>query len=89
MNRLTSNDGDIHSASEGTLIYFASYLARTVKHSTIKLYLSAVRNLDISCGHGDPVQQKVLRGFLLPAIQPILHTWLGERDLTMIWAASP
>ena len=109
MNRLMSNDGDILPASEGTLIYFASYLARTVKHSTIKLYLSAVRNLHISCGHGDPVQgklllQKVLRGILrfqgkscilrqpvtpvvLAATQPILRTWLGERDFTMIWAA--
>ncbi|XP_068701264.1 uncharacterized protein [Montipora foliosa] len=107
MNRLMSNDGDILPASEGTLIYFASYLARTVKHSTVKLYLSAVRNLHISCGHGDPVQgklllQKMLRGILgfqgkshilrqpvtpvvLAAIQPILRTWLGERDFTMIY----
>ena len=104
-----SNNGDILPASEGTLVYFALYLARTVKHSTIKLYLSAVRNLHISCGHSDPVQgklllQKVLRGILrcqgksrilrqpvtpvvLAAIQPILRTWLGERDFTMIWAA--
>ena len=35
-NRLMSQEGDILSASEGTLIYFASYLARTFKHSTIK-----------------------------------------------------
>ena len=109
MNRLMSNDGDILPASQGTLIYFASYLARTVKHSTIKLYLSAVHNLHVSCGYGDPVQrkrllQKVLGGILrfqgksrilrqpvtpvvLAAIQPILRTWLGERDFTMIWAA--
>ena len=50
-------------------IYFASYLARAVRHSTIKLYLAAVRNLHISCGHGDPLQgrlllKKVLRGIL-------------------------
>ena len=109
MNRLMSSEGDILPASEGTLIYFASYLARTVKHSTIKLYLSAVRNLHISCGHGNPLQgklllHKVLRGILryqgrsrilrqpvtprvLAAIQPILRTWLGEWDFTMIWAA--
>ena len=55
-----SQEGDILPASEGTLIYFASYLARTVKHSTIKLYLAAVRNLHISCGHGDPLSGKVL-----------------------------
>ena len=64
-----SNDGNILRASEGTLIYFASYLARTVQHSTIKLYLAAVRNLHISCGHGDPLVgklllKKVLRGIL-------------------------
>ena len=44
-----SQEGDILPASEGTLIYFASYLARTVKHNTFKLYLAAVRNLHISC----------------------------------------
>ena len=35
-NRLMSQEGGILSASEGTLIYFASYLAWTFKHSTIK-----------------------------------------------------
>ena len=70
-----SNDGDILPASEGTLIYFASYLARTVQHSTIKLYLAAVRNLHISCGHGDPLVgklllKKVLRGILRYQGQP-------------------
>ena len=69
MNRLVSVTGDILPASEGTLIYFASYLARTVRHSTIKIYLAAVRNLHISCGHGDPLMgklllKKVLRGIL-------------------------
>ena len=55
-----SQEGDILPASEGTLIYFASYLARTVKHSTFKLYLATVRNLHISCGHGDPLSGKLL-----------------------------
>ena len=49
-NRLTSQEGDILPASEGTLTYFASYLARTVKHGTIKLYLVAACNLHSSCG---------------------------------------
>ena len=109
MNQLMSNDADILPASEGTPIYFASYFDKTVMHSAIKLYLSAVRNLHISCGHGDPLQgklllRKVLRGILrcqgksrilrqpvtpivLAAIQPILRTWLGERDFNMIWSA--
>ena len=69
MKRLVSDRGDILPASEGTLIYFTSHLARTVRHSTIKTYLAAVRNLHISCGHGDPLMgrlllKKVLRGIL-------------------------
>ena len=69
MNRLLSPTGHILPASEGTLVYFASYLARTVQHSTIKLYLAAVRNLHISAGYNDPLKgklllRKVLRGIL-------------------------
>ena len=69
MNRLLGPDGDILPASEGTLVYFASYLARTVRHSTIKLYLAAVRNLHITAGYSDPLKgklllHKVLRGIL-------------------------
>ena len=69
MNRLLSPTRHILPASEGTLVYFASYLARTVQHSTIKLYLAAVRNLHISAGYNDPLKGKlllckVLRGIL-------------------------
>ena len=69
MNRLLGREGDVLSASEGTLIYFALYLARTVRHSTIKLYLAAVRNLHITAGYRDPLKgklllHKVLRGIL-------------------------
>ena len=60
MNRLLSPTGDVLPASEGTLIYFASYLARTVRHSTIKLYLAAVRNLHIRSGFSDPVVDRPL-----------------------------
>ena len=69
MNRLLGPDRDVLPASEGTLVYFASYLARTVRHSTIKLYLAAVRNLHITEGFNDPLKgklllRKVLRGIL-------------------------
>ena len=69
MNRLLVPDGDVLPASEGTLIYFASYLARAVHHCTIKLYLAAVRNLHITAGYSDPLKgklllHKVLRGIL-------------------------
>ena len=69
MNRLTTPTGDILPASEGTLVYFASFLARTVRQSTIKIYLAAVRNLHIVSGYEDPLQgrlllRKILRGIL-------------------------
>ena len=69
MNRLTTPEGAILPASEGTLVYFASFLARTVRHSTIKIYLAAVRNLHIISGYEDPLRgrlllQKILRGIL-------------------------
>lgn len=53
-NHLQGPNGDVHSASERTLIYFASYLTRTVRHSAVKLYLAAVRNLYITAGYNDP-----------------------------------
>ncbi|KAK3743444.1 hypothetical protein QZH41_010911, partial [Actinostola sp. cb2023] len=56
MNRLYNDAGEILPASEGTLIYFASFLARTVKHATIRNYLAAVRNMHIVNGYGDPTQ---------------------------------
>ena len=109
MNRLKTSTGDILPASEGTLVYFASYLARTVRHSTIKTYLAAVRNLHFISGYDDPLRgrlllRKILRGILryqgspriqrqpviprvLLAIRPILSSWLGPRDFSMIWAA--
>jgi len=60
MNRLLGPDWDVPPTSEGTLIYFASYLARTVRHSTIKLYLAAVRKLHITAGYSDPLKGKLL-----------------------------
>ena len=69
MNRLTTPGGAILPASEGTLVYFASYLARTVCHSTMKMCLAAVRNLHIISGYEDPLRghlllRKILRGIL-------------------------
>ena len=52
---------------EWTLCLFATFLANTVQHSTIKVYLSAVRSLHIEQGFTDPLVdclclQRVLRG---------------------------
>ena len=54
-------------ANEWTLCLFATFLASSVQHSTIKVYLSAVRALHIEQGFSDPLVdclrlQRVLRG---------------------------
>ena len=54
-------------ADEWTLCLFATFLASAVQHSTIKVYLSAVRALHIEQGFSDPLVdclrlQRVLRG---------------------------
>ena len=41
--------------SQSLLCMYVSYLAeQKLKHSSIKVYLSAVRNLQIASGHSDP-----------------------------------
>ena len=65
--------GKIHQSGspcptdEWTLCLFATFLPNTVQHSTIKVYLSAVRLLHIEQGFADPVVdclqlQQVLTG---------------------------
>ena len=70
MNRLLLPDRDVLPASEGTLVYFASYLARTVCDTTIKPYLAAVRNLHITAGFNGPLKGKLL---LCKVLHGILH----------------
>ena len=53
---------------ETTLCKFVAFLAHeNLKHQTIKTYLSAVRNLQITAGHGDPFQQS------LPLLEYVLR----------------
>ena len=65
--------GRIHSsgspcpADEWTLCLFATFLARSLQHASIKVYLSGVRALHIEQGFADPLQnclrlQRVIRG---------------------------
>ena len=65
--------GKLHSngspcpADEWTLCLFVSFLADSIQHSSIKVYLSAVRSLHIEQGFPDPLLnclrlQRVLRG---------------------------
>ena len=54
-------------ASEDVLIRFCCHLADTLHHSSIKVYLSAIRSLHIEEGHPSPLVgclrlQRVLRG---------------------------
>ena len=54
-------------ADEWTLCLFVTFLARTIKHSSIKVYLSGFRALHIDHGFADPLinclrLQRVVRG---------------------------
>lgn len=54
-------------ADEWTLCLFVSFLASSIQHSSIKVYLSAVRSLHIEQGFSDPLSnclrlQRVMRG---------------------------
>ena len=85
--------GKLHSsgspcpADEWTLCLFVPFLADSIQHSSIKVYLSAVRSLHIEQGFPDPLLnclrlQRVLRGVKRsqgsPASQrlPITHSLL-------------
>ena len=62
--------GGWHSPSFGRNIDLLCPISglRTIKHSTIKLYLKAVRNLHIPCGHGDPLSGELLLTKILQGI---------------------
>ena len=45
------NNCQAFPADENTLIHYAAYLARSIKYSSIKGYLAAVRHLHIRSGH--------------------------------------
>ena len=59
--------GSPYPAYEWTLCLFVTFLARTIQHSSIKVYLSGVRALHIEQGFPDPLMnclrlQRVVRG---------------------------
>ena len=69
-------------ASEQTLMHFCTHLTDSLHHSSIKVYLSAVRSLHIDYGFADPIVnrlqlQRLLRGIKrhhgsdLPQRQPV------------------
>ena len=75
-------------ASEQTLMRFCAHLADRLHHSSIKVYLSAVRSLHIDYGYPDPLSnclqlQRLLRGIKrhqgsnLPQRQPVTADLMG------------
>ena len=66
-----SSSGSILPASEATLLLFVSYLSQRVRPSTIKVYLSAVRNLHIQHGLPSPTDHSVLLPRILRGIKRI------------------
>ena len=75
-------------ASEQTLMRFCAHLADRLHHSSIKVYLSAVRSLHIDYGYPDPLSnclqlQHLLRGIKhhqgsnLPQRQPVTADLMG------------
>ena len=63
---VTSN-GSLLPTNEQTLLRFCSHLAGRLHHSSIKVYLSAIRSLHIDQGFPDPLEnclqlQRLLRG---------------------------
>ena len=58
-------------ANESTLIYFAVYLAKTLKVGTIKTYLAGVRNLHILNGFDLPLKQFVCLQYVLRGIKRV------------------
>lgn len=64
-----SQQGSIIPATEDTLLLFVSYLSVKVCPSTIKVYLSAVRNLHIQHGFPSPVEHSILLPRLLRGVK--------------------
>lgn len=62
-----NSNGSPLPADEWTLCLFATYLADTIKYSSVKVYLSAIRSMHIDAGFSDPLLngfqlQRVVRG---------------------------
>ena len=67
MIRHVNSSGSPCPATEWTLCLFATFLADSLRHTSIKVYLSAVRSLHVDQGFTDPLKnclwlQRVVRG---------------------------
>ena len=55
MSGFVHANGSPCPANERTLCLFAAFLAESINHASIKVYLSAIRSLQIEMGHPDPL----------------------------------
>ena len=67
---VTSNGSSL-STNEQTLLRFCSHLADRLHHSSIKVYLSAIRSLHIDQGFPDPLVNSLQLQRLLPPTTPV------------------
>ena len=76
-------------ADEWTLCLFATFLAKTVQHASIKVYLSGVRALHIDQGFSDPLAgclrlRRVLRGIKRCQGSPVASRLPITDDLMLV-----
>ena len=75
-----SSNGSLLPTSEQTLLRFCSHLADRLHHSSIKVYLSAVRSLHIDQGFPDPLVNCLQLQRLLRGIKPHQGSSLPQRQ---------
>ena len=74
-------------ASEQTLMHFCVHLTDCLRHSSVKVYLSAIRSLNIDYGYPDPLSTCLQLQCLLNAVQCHL-TGLTTRSTSLTSAVS-
>ena len=84
-----SSNGSLLPMSEQTLLRFCSHLADRLNHSSIKVYLSAIRSLHIDQGFPDPLVNCLQLQHLIQGIKRHQGSSLTQRqpvtaDLTQI-----
>ena len=75
-----SSNGSLLPTSEQTLLRFCSHLADRLHHSSIKVYLSAIRSLHIDQGFPDPLVNCLQLQRLLRGIKPHQGSSLPQRQ---------
>ena len=78
-SKLIHDNGSPLPASEQTLMLFAAHLSRTIKASSIKVYLSGVRSLHIEHGFNNPLENCFLLECVLRGIKRIQGTGIRQR----------